>query len=221
MTHKERKRSLISLFNTGPPALGWKQGMAVRHAQGGGILQMPVFMRADKVRGLEHLLTESCASYPPPPVLTHHKEKSHTKWTSALPLIFLPVLFLILSLFLPWHSPGSCLSEPWSFLSNDESNTKFILHIQNIPNSLRFQAQSNRKCFSPGRLHYLFFKNTSQISSASWICSWNITLSFMILSFSYFKSVFEACQNCLGYAAIPIQQMALVLSKHYGNLLYS
>lgn len=67
----------------------------------------------------------------------------------------------------------------------------------------------------------LFFKNISQITSASWICSWNVTLPFMMLFFSFFWSVFEACQDCLGHAAIPIQQMALVLSKHYGNLLCS
>lgn len=67
----------------------------------------------------------------------------------------------------------------------------------------------------------LSFKNSLQISSASWICSRNITLPFVIPSFSYFWRAFQRCQGCLEYAATPLQQMALVLSKHYGNLLYS
>lgn len=198
--------------------------------RGAVIFQTPIFLRGDKMKGSENLLMERHISFPLY-MWSHNKEKCMPMFNqcpASLHSIWSPsqCSFFIFSLSLPQHSPGPCLSTPWHLFSlpNNYLNVKFKFWFYVLR---KFSTASDSKhevlesVLAEADCTTLFFKNSPQISLASWICSRNITLPFVILPFSYFWSIFEDCQDCLEYAAIQIQQMALVLSKHYGNLLYS
>lgn len=167
------------------------KGMTIRHIKRSRNLPDPEFLQKRQDEGLRTPVERDVSPSPlhVPPV-TQHKENAcpHTIWSLSQHLLF------IMSLSQWQHSPGPCLclhcpSPTCTWMQSLLSDFTYFIKKYGTTSSSKYKVT---ECvLAEAGCTTLSFKNSPQISLASWICSQNITLLFVILFLQLFLKCFS------------------------------